>query len=99
MALTEDQIKLVKQGLQSSFWNEIVRPAIAQRGNNAIKLVAVEQAERAGEWKDLSDAQLRAIIKDCEWMLTCWNTEIAVFEHNRRLEELDAEQNGANLRT
>lgn len=99
MALTEDQIQIVRQGLASSFWNEVMRPVIANRANTALRALTLFPSERKGDWAGMSDDQIRAVVKECEWMLTAWTNEIAVYEHNRRLEELDAEQNGANLRT
>lgn len=99
MALNEEQINIVKQGLQSTFWNDVVRPVLSQRGNQALKALTLFPSERSGDLAGMTDDQLRVKVQEVEWMLSCWSNEIAVFEHNRRLEELDAETNGANLRT
>lgn len=98
VALTEEQIQTVKQGLASSFWNDVVRPVLANRGNQALRALTLFPQERKGDYEGMTDDQLRVQVKEVEWMLSCWSNEIAVYEHNRRIEELDAETNGANPR-
>jgi hypothetical protein len=98
VALTEEQINLARQGLNSSFWNDLVKPVLAARGNQALRSLTLFPSERKGDHAGLTDDQLRCVVKEVEWMLSCWSNEIAVFEHNRRIEELDAETNGANPR-
>jgi hypothetical protein len=96
--LNEDQIQKVRQALTTSGWNEIMRPAILNRGKQALNALVLGPAERqsqGGEFKDTDDALLRAYIRDCEWMATCWQNEINVFDYNRRQEELQARQSGA----
>jgi hypothetical protein len=99
MALNEEQVGKIRQMLASSAWNDVVKPVLAQRGNQALRALTLFPSERTGDLQGLTDDQLRVQVKEVEWMLSCWSNEIAVFEHNRRIEELDAETNGANLRT
>jgi hypothetical protein len=88
MALNEDQIGKIRGLLQSSAWNDVMKPAIAQRANAAIKALILTPAERSGEYKDMDDAAIRAQIREAEWLLAVFVNEVAVFDHNRRVEEL-----------
>lgn len=96
MALNEEQIQKVRLMIAGSGWNDVVRPVLAKRAQDALKALVLHPGERGGEYKNITDDQLRVRIQEAEWMLTCWTNEIAVFEHNRRLEELERQQNGAN---
>ena len=95
MALNEEQITKIRLTLQSSGWNDVIRPALQTRAQAGIKALCLTRTERAKSYPgsdfDTDDEVLRAIIRDCEWMLAVWPNEIAVFEHNRRLDELDRE--------
>lgn len=96
--LNDEQVSKVRQVLMLSGWNEVMRPALVQRGHEAIKALVLTRAERSATYKgtayDSDDDVLRAIIRDCEWMTVCWTNEIAASEHNRRLDELDRQTNG-----
>lgn len=91
--LNDEQVSKVRQVLMLSGWNEVMRPALVQRGHEAIKALVLSQAERSTQYKgtafDTDDNVLRAIIRDCEWMTACWANEVAASEHNRRLDELE----------
>ena len=93
MALDADQIQKVRQTLFTAGWREVIAPAIANRGRNALKSLALSRTERVSAYKgtdfDTDDDVLRAIIRDCEWMISVWTNELAVAEHNRTLDELD----------
>lgn len=99
MALSEEELQKVRVVLSTSGWNDVMRPKILSRGNSALKALALSRAERAAEWKgsdfDTDDDVLRAIIRDCTWMIGVWTNELAVAEHNRRLDELDSQADGA----
>lgn len=100
MALTEEQVLKVRQVLASSGWNEVISPALANRARQAIKALCLSRSERATEYKggdfDTDDDILRAIIRDCEWMLTVWVNEVNVGEYNRRRDELDRQDSQLN---
>lgn len=93
MALNEEQIGKVRLLLQTSGWNDVMKPLLAVRANNAIKALVLSPAEREGEFKEMDDATIRARIREVEWMLTAFVNEIAVFDHNRRLDELQLQTN------
>ena len=98
MALNQEQVQKVRLVLASTGWNDVMRPALENRGRQALKALTLSRTERAGAYKgtdfDTDDDVLRAIIRDCEWMAVVWTNEIAVSEHNRRLDELDAAKQG-----
>lgn len=100
MALTQEQASKVKQVVTSSGWNDVILPAIRQRGQQAVKALVMGRSERAASFKgsdfDAEDDVLRAIIRDTEWMTVVWQNEILVAEHNRRLDELDRNNSGPN---
>jgi hypothetical protein len=82
-----DKVKIL---LASSGWNDVMRPAIAKRGQNAVRALVLHSSERKGEEASVSDDVLRARIQECEWMLAVWSNEVVAFEQNRRLDELDS---------
>lgn len=91
--LNGEQIDKVRLVLASSGWNEVMKPALVNRGNQALKALVLAREERTANFKgtdlDTADDILRAIIRDCEWMVGAWHNEIATFDHNRRRDELD----------
>jgi hypothetical protein len=93
MPLTGEQLDKVKLVLMSPGWNDVIRPALENRGRSAIKALCLTRAERAkvmaGQPFDTDDDVLRAMIREAEWMIAIWANEVSVDEHNRRLDELD----------
>ena len=89
MALNEEQIDKLKHLLSSSGWNDVLKPAIAKRGKDAINALCLSPAERKGEYEGVDDAVLRARIQECEWLLAGPVNEVAAFNHNRQLDELE----------
>jgi hypothetical protein len=87
--LEEDQIQKIRLVLTSSGWNDVMRPAILNRGNQALRQLCLSPSERPGKE---TDEHLRATIQTCEWMAACWSNEIVLFEGNR-LNEL--QRNGS----
>ena len=94
--LNEEQVQKVKLMISGSGWNDVLRPVIAKRAQDAIRSLVIPPEQRSGEHKGLSDDALRAKLQEAEWMLVAWDQEVKVFEHNRRLEELERQQDGAN---
>lgn len=92
--LNEDQIQKIKLTLASGGWNDVMKPAIANRGNAALKQLVLSPSEREGEYKGMDDNAIRARIREAEWMLSAWTNEVTVFELNRRRDELEAEGGG-----
>jgi hypothetical protein len=88
MAMNDEQIGKVRILLMSTGWNDVVKPSLALRANSAIKALILSPAEREGEFKDMDDAAIRARIREAEWMLTAFVNEVAVADHNRRMDEL-----------
>jgi len=95
--LNEEQINKVKTTLATSGWNDVMSPAMLNRGKAALKALILSTSERekaGGEFADADDHTLRAIIRDAEWMASAWRNEITVFDENRRVEELHRQHNG-----
>lgn len=91
--LDGDQIQKLRLTLAGDGWNHVMKPLLLNRGRAALKALVLTRSERATEFAksdfDTDDEVLRAMIRDSEWMVTCWDNEVAVYEHNRRLDELD----------
>jgi len=94
--LNDDQAQKLKMLLASSGWNDVVKPVLARRGHEAIKALVLNPEERTGDFKGVDDSVLRAQVKECEFVLNVWNNELVAYDHNRRLEELETANNGAN---
>ena len=93
MALNPEQIDKIRVLLAGGGWNDVMKPAIENRGRQAVKALTLARTERATQMAgtdfDTEDDVLRAIIRDCNWMVVCWYNELSVADHNRRLDELD----------
>ena len=91
--LTEEEVDKVRLVLASAGWNDVMQPRIENRARQALKALACNRAERAhvfaGQEFDAEDDFLRAVIRTCEWMLVSWRNELTAYEHNRRRDELD----------
>ncbi len=95
--LTEDQAQKLRVGLMSGAWREIMQPAIANRAQAAIKalcLMGDERKTHGGAFKELSDDELRATIRECEWHLTVWQNELKVFDFNKAQDDFQRQGNG-----
>ena len=102
MALSSQQIEQVRLVVSSSGWNDVMKPALANRAKaalSALTLTPEEREARGGEHKHSTDEYLRALIHDTEWMLGVWTNELMVDDLNRRRDELDratfTSQNGS----
>ena len=91
--IDDEQAQKLRLALAGSGWNDVMRPAIENRGRQAVKALVLTRVERAAQYKgqdvDTDDEVLTAIIRDCEWMLGCWQNELNVWDYNRRRDELD----------
>lgn len=99
--LTAEQAQHVRATLWTTGWREIMQPSLQNRGNLALKALRLNPSERAVEYKGTEfevadDTFLRAVIRDIEWMLGIWEKELAVYDHNRRLDELDRQESPNN---
>lgn len=97
--LTEEQAQKVRLVLSTSGWKDVMEPAYKRRSFEALKALALSPSEReksGGEFKNMDDASLRAIIRECEWMTFVWQNELNVHEMNRRRDELASQEAGGN---
>jgi hypothetical protein len=96
--LTPEQAQQVQIVLSMGGWNGVMRPALLTRRDNAVRALALSPTERMAKLKDtgfdLTDEDLRAIIREDEWLVKIWEMEIAAYHHNRERDELDALNNG-----
>lgn len=71
-----------------------MKPALLTRRDNANRALVMTPTERMAKLKgsgfDLADEDLRATIRDCEWLVTIWDVEIQAYQHNQQRDELDA---------
>jgi hypothetical protein len=86
--LNAEQVDKIRLLLTSSAWNEVVRPALGNRADQALKALVLDPSERSGEWQGRSDESIRGAIREMQWMSAAWANEVAVFEYNRQREEL-----------
>ena len=98
MALNSEQVEQIRLTMATLGWSNVMRPAIAKRAQDALKALVLHPAERKGEYQGVDDNTIREKIKECEWMLTAWTNEIRFHDHNRQLDELERQGNGANPR-
>ena len=93
MALNDEQVQKVRQTLYTAGWNDVMKPALENRGRQALKALVLSRTERVAAFKgtdfDTDDDVLRAVIRDVEWMTCVWDNEVKVSEYNRQRDELD----------
>lgn len=91
---------MVRLTLASAGWTEVMQPSLAERGRSAVKALVMSRTERAAKYKgthfDADDDVLRAIVRDCEWMISVWIREVSATEHNRQLDELERQNSDAH---
>lgn len=92
--LEPEQVQKVRLVLATSGWNDVMRPALENRGRTALRALALSRTERARSFPgtdfDTEDDILRAMIRDCEWMTFSWINEVVVHDANRARDELEA---------
>jgi hypothetical protein len=92
--LTPEQAQQVSIVLSLGGWNEVMKPALLQRREVAMSALVLSRSERQTKLKgtdfDTEDDVLRAIVRDCTWMTSIWDTELKVARHNQQRDELDA---------
>jgi len=95
--LNPEQIEQLRMMTSTSGWG-ILKQVIAERAHGAIKDLARLPAERSERYKTLDDSlasfHIRGRLEESEWVLTAVENEIKVHDMNRRMEELQREQNG-----
>ena len=92
MALNDEQIDKLRLTVNTDGWNQVILPIVAGRGRQAIEALLLDPAERTGEFKEMTDDSIRARARAVEWLLSVLRNELAAAEHNRRLDELDRQQ-------
>lgn len=86
---TEEEIQALRLTFATDGWTKVIAPRLASRAREAIKALILHPSERSGEFQK-SNADLRAIIREDEWLLVAFDNAIKAFEHNRRRDELEA---------
>jgi len=92
MALNSEQIDKLKLLLLTSGWNDVILPVIQNRARQALEALRLDPEERAGQWKGKSDQSIRDRLTEIEFLASVWHNEIAVFDANKRQEEILAER-------
>lgn len=92
--LNNEEADWVRLTLQSSGWQRVMMPRIAQRGKEALRLLVLFPGERPQGAID--DNKLRAVISEAEWLLTSFENEVKMNLEERRREELLRQENEAN---
>lgn len=85
--LTQEQIDKVRLMFSTAGWSEVVQPMIENRFRHKTRMLIRHPSER-GE-NALDDTAIRGALQELEWLLTWFQNEIEVYEHNRRVDELD----------
>ena len=98
MALpSEEAYEQVRSVLLMQGWNQVMMPTYAQRAREALVALTLSPSERldsGSTFKKATDEELRATIRENEWMLAVWKNEVANYDANRRRDELDRQPEG-----
>lgn len=92
MPLDADSVEKLRATMASSGWNDVIEPSLINRSKQILNALRTVPGKRSGEFKELEDHDLRAKLDEIEWLLVAFRNEIKVFDHNRRLDELDADR-------
>ena len=97
--LNDDQIQKVRGMMQSSGWNEVLKPLVLVRGRELSKTALVMPGQRSEPYKSMDDRDamnhIRGRIEEIEWLMSFFENEINVYDYNRRRDELDRQANGS----
>ena len=95
--LSADEVQEIRLVLATRGWNHVIKPAVMNRGRQALKALALTRSERAQQFAgtdfNTEDDVLRAMIRDCEWMSVVWDNEVRVHDYNRAVAERDESSN------
>lgn len=94
MALSGDTVDKLRGTLGSLGWTDIMKPIIAQFGKTALDALTINPDRRDGDFKGVTDDELRGQFQAYRRILTFFDQEVKVFDQNRVLEE--AEKQRAN---
>ncbi len=90
--LNDTEIQKLRTLMQMDGWREVMKPLIANRMKTCQRLAFLMPSERPEPYSKLDDSTATSILrgeaKNCEWILAAFENEIAVFDMNRRREEL-----------
>jgi len=84
--LNEDEATKLRGMLRHPGWAEVVRPRLVNRGRGFIQTLIQSEGERPSHLKQVSDEQIKGMYREVEWVLTNWENELRVFEHNKSLD-------------
>lgn len=93
--LNQEQIEKLRLMLAGSGWRDVVLPVLRSRANELLKTLCLLKAERQEPYKSIeNDDLIRGEIRSLEWVLAAFPNEIAVYDHNRRMDELQGAGGG-----
>ena len=96
--LNVQQIQQVRQMLQTSGWNDVLKPFALGRGRELTKIALRLPANRPEPYKGMDDRDamnhIRGRIEEIEWLMSFFENEINVSDFNRRKDELERQTNG-----
>ena len=90
MITDPDVIARIRALLASAVWNTDIKPALAERARGLIKTLVLSEAERPQPSQP--EDMIRGRIQEIEYILSAFENEIRVFDHNRLRDELDRRQ-------
>ena len=87
--LSPEEIEKLRPVMAMAGWREVMRPVIQNHGIQMTKVILTPPSERPGAYKEMDDNILRGEIRACEWMMSVWQNEIKVYDHNQKKDEED----------
>lgn len=92
MSLEPEDVDKLKLLLASSGWREVMKPSLRKYAADQIKALRLNPAERieaGGQFKNNTDAELRAGIATVEWWIAAFENKVKVDQMNRARDELE----------
>lgn len=88
--LDQEEVGHLRRMMQTEGWSKVMKPYLVNRGNNLIRALCRAPSERPSPYKDLDENVMRGELRAIEGLLNWVENEVAVADHNRQRDELDA---------
>lgn len=93
--LTPENVETVRAFLASSVWNDVLKPDLTER-SETLKRYTWAPGARPKPYSEMEDRDatnlLRGQIQEVERLMTAYQAYVAAFDHNRRLDEREAQE-------
>lgn len=97
--LNADQIEKLRPVLHMAGWREIIRPVMEGRKKRHQEMAFMLPSQRPEPYKSMEDSVAVSVLRgqalELEWLLSQFESEVAIFDLNRMRDEKAREESNA----